>query len=368
MEEISGSPENTESGSPTPISFAAGGIGAGGAISAPPPSGPLGGGWDGRKKRGRPRKYDAEGNLNPAYAAAAARRAAAAVAVAEAAAAAGQPPGFSLTTSNVVSPKTTSSSYEFGGSNSKRGRGKSSSSANWQQLGPCSPISEILADTAGAEFTPHVITVQKGEDVAAKIHAVGHKVPRGICVLSANGSISNVTIRQPGSSGGLLTYEGRFEILSLSGSYTISEAGGITSKTGGLSITLAGPDGRVVGGGVAGWMIAANPIQVVVGSFVLNGQKVQKRKYHRESHATSMAPGHDTTHAEIPNSQPMLHYHEAGPPSVSPVPAHSQSEADDSIGSGHNLNVVSSHDMQEWNNGSEPHRLYPDINVSVPGV
>ena len=33
------------------------------------------------------------------------------------------------------------------------------------------------------------------------------KGPRGICVLSANGAVSNVTIRQPGSSGGLLTYE-----------------------------------------------------------------------------------------------------------------------------------------------------------------
>lgn len=31
--------------------------------------------------------------------------------------------------------------------------------------------------------------------------------PRAICVLSANGAISNVTLRQQSSSGGTVTYE-----------------------------------------------------------------------------------------------------------------------------------------------------------------
>lgn len=58
--------------------------------------------------------------------------------------------------------------------------------------------------------------------------------------------------------------QGRFEILSLTGSYTFSESGGVRSRNGGLSISLAGPDGRVVGGSVAGWLMAASPIQVRV--------------------------------------------------------------------------------------------------------
>jgi len=45
------------------------------------------------------------------------------------------------------------------------------------------------------------------KDVAATILSFSQKGPQGICILSANGAISNVTIRQPGSSGGLLTYE-----------------------------------------------------------------------------------------------------------------------------------------------------------------
>lgn len=56
--------------------------------------------------------------------------------------------------------------------------------------------------------------------------------------------------------------QGRFEILSLTGSFTICENGGVKSRTGGLSVSLAGPDGRVIGGGIAGLLMAASPIQV----------------------------------------------------------------------------------------------------------
>lgn len=56
--------------------------------------------------------------------------------------------------------------------------------------------------------------------------------------------------------------QGRFEILTLTGSYTVSDNGGIKSRSGGLSVSLASPDGRVIGGGVAGLLMAASPIQV----------------------------------------------------------------------------------------------------------
>ena len=36
--------------------------------------------------------------------------------------------------------------------------------------------------------------------------------PRAMCVLSANGAISNVTLRQQSSSGGTVTYEVCFQI------------------------------------------------------------------------------------------------------------------------------------------------------------
>lgn len=45
------------------------------------------------------------------------------------------------------------------------------------------------------------------QDVAAKIMAICQNGPRAVCVLSANGVISMVTLRQQATSGGTATYE-----------------------------------------------------------------------------------------------------------------------------------------------------------------
>lgn len=60
----------------------------------------------------------------------------------------------------------------------------------------------------------------------------------------------------------ILSSQGRFEILSLTGSFLLTENGGQRSRTGGLSVMLSGPDGRVLGGCVAGLLTAASPVQV----------------------------------------------------------------------------------------------------------
>ncbi|KAM3379773.1 AT-hook motif nuclear-localized protein 1 [Capsicum galapagoense] len=140
-----------------------------------------------------------------------------------------------------------------------------------------SGLSEWVSCSVGANFTPHIITVNTGEDVTMKIISFSQQGPRAICILSANGVISSVTLRQPDSSGGTLTYEGRFEILSLTGSFMPSETGGMRNRSGGMSVSLASPDGRVVGGGVAGLLVAAGPVQIVVGSFLAGNQHEQMK-------------------------------------------------------------------------------------------
>ncbi|EPS71917.1 hypothetical protein M569_02841, partial [Genlisea aurea] len=129
---------------------------------------------------------------------------------------------------------------------------------------------------AADSFTPHIINVNSGEDVTMKIISFSQQGPRSICILSANGMVSSVTLRQPDSSGGTLTYEGQFEILSLTGSFVPSESGGMRNRSGGMSISLSCPDGRVIGGGVAGLLVAASPVQIVVGSFVAADSSNQK--------------------------------------------------------------------------------------------
>lgn len=45
------------------------------------------------------------------------------------------------------------------------------------------------------------------QDIAAKILSFAQQRPRALCILSANGSVSAVTLRQPTTSGATLTYE-----------------------------------------------------------------------------------------------------------------------------------------------------------------
>ncbi|XP_042017462.1 AT-hook motif nuclear-localized protein 7-like [Salvia splendens] len=288
-----------------------------------------------KKKRGRPRKYDADGNLNPAYIKS--------PTVMQAAA------GFTIST-----PRSYDNS-----SASKKGRGKHSATGNWQIY---ASLGELFANTAGGDFTPHVVTAHTGEDVAGKILTFAQKGDRGVCVLSANGSVSNVTLRQPGMSGGLLTYEGRFEILTLRGSYTVSDNGGMKSRSGGLTVSLASPDGRVIGGGIAGLLMAASPIQIVVGSFVPNGFKMQKQKQQCEPRVAPSVqfPLSTTVTAATPISQ--------APPqtNVFPNPAPQYlGEPDNSFCNKEHPNSASTdNNTADWN-GSDHRVLYPDINISV---
>ncbi|PHT92963.1 AT-hook motif nuclear-localized protein 8 [Capsicum annuum] len=183
------------------------------------------------------------------------------------------------------SPRANTSGFNIEPARKKRGRPRKYSPDGNIALGlsptPVTPISSVVppADSgsaAGVGFTPHVITVNVGEDIASKIMAFSQQGPRTVCILSANGAICNVTLRQPAMGGGTVTYEGRFEIISLTGSFLRSESNG-SSGPSGLSVSLAGADGRVLGGGVAGMLMAATPVQVIVGSFLAEGKKPKSK-------------------------------------------------------------------------------------------
>lgn len=45
------------------------------------------------------------------------------------------------------------------------------------------------------------------QDVSSKVMAFSQNGPRAVCILSANGAISNVTLRQAATSGGTATLE-----------------------------------------------------------------------------------------------------------------------------------------------------------------
>lgn len=272
---------------------------------APPPAAalPAAGSMPVKKKRGRPRKYGPDGSVTMA-----------------------------------LSPKPISSSapppvIDFS-AEKQRGKVKPASSVSKTKY-EVDNLGEWVACSVGANFTPHIINVNSGEDVMMKIISFSQQGPRAICVLSANGVISSVTLRQPDSSGGTLTYEGRFEILSLSGSFMPNETGGTRSRSGGMSVSLASPDGRVVGGGVAGLLVAASPVQVVVGSFLAGNQHEQKPKKQKHEYISNATPT-----MAIPVS------------SAEPKP---------------NLSSSTSFRGDNWSSYPSDHKNKTDINVSLPG-
>ncbi|KAK8483758.1 hypothetical protein V6N11_021509 [Hibiscus sabdariffa] len=294
------------------------------AVDVPPVSVGLTGSME-KKKRGRPRKYGPDGTM-----------------------------------ARALSPMPISSSVppvagEFS-SGGKQGRGRGSGYHIKHHKGiEMESLGELAGTSVGTNFAPHIITVDPGEDVTMKVISFSQQGPRAICILSATGVISNVTLRQPNSSGGTLTYEGRFEILSLSGSFMPTETQGTRSRSGGMSVSLASPDGRVVGGGVAGLLIAASPVQVVVGSFLPGNRHDQKSKKQRNKSIPDAA-------APNPNM--------VGEPPLN-------GEKEDSIGIQHsqqNSNTLkqnfgtASFRTENWANIQEPRNSATDINISLPAI
>ncbi|KAK7346838.1 hypothetical protein VNO80_21361 [Phaseolus coccineus] len=200
-----------------------------------------------KKKRGRPRKYSPDGNI--------------ALGLAPTHASPPPPPSTAASGGGIGGDSAGTASADAP-AKKHRGRPPGSGKKQLDALG-----------AGGVGFTPHVILVESGEDITAKIMAFSQQGPRTVCILSAIGAICNVTLRQPALSGGTATYEGRFEIISLSGAMQQSESNGERSRTCTLNVTLAGSDGRVLGGGVAGTLTAASTVQVIVGSFIVDGKK-----------------------------------------------------------------------------------------------
>ncbi|KAK1408318.1 hypothetical protein QVD17_39982 [Tagetes erecta] len=140
----------------------------------------------------------------------------------------------------------------------RRPRGRPSGSKNK----PKPPII-ITKDSANALRT-HVMEVSDGCDIMESVNTFARRRQRGVCIISGTGTVTNVTLRQPTSPGAVLTLHGRFEILSLSGSFLPPPAPPAAT---GLTIYLAGGQGQVVGGSVVGALLATGPVVIMAASF-----------------------------------------------------------------------------------------------------
>ncbi|PON34282.1 PPC domain containing protein [Parasponia andersonii] len=142
---------------------------------------------------------------------------------------------------------------------SRRPRGRPPGSKNK----PKPPI--IVTRESPNALRSHVLEVLAGADVVESVSTYARRRGRGISVLSGNGTVANVTLRQPASpAGSVVTLHGRFEILSLTGTVLPPPA---PPSAGGLSIFLSGGQGQVVGGAVVGPLVASGPVVLMAASF-----------------------------------------------------------------------------------------------------
>ncbi|KAL2321620.1 hypothetical protein Fmac_025999 [Flemingia macrophylla] len=140
----------------------------------------------------------------------------------------------------------------------RRPRGRPAGSKN-----KAKPPIIITRDSANAMRT-HMMEVADACDIVESVSDFARKRQRGVCILSGTGTVTNVTLRQPASPGSIVTLHGRFEILSLSGSFLPPPAPPAAS---GLTIYLAGGQGQVVGGSVVGTLVASGPVVIMAASF-----------------------------------------------------------------------------------------------------
>nr|GME18623.1 AT-hook motif nuclear-localized protein 20-like [Ipomoea batatas] len=138
----------------------------------------------------------------------------------------------------------------------KRPRGRPAGSKNK----PKPPV--LVARDSPNAIRSHVMEVAGGSDVAESIAQFARRHQRGVCVLSGNGSVANVTLRQPAGSG--LVLSGRFELLSLTGAFLPGPA---PQAANGLTVYLAGAQGQVLGGSVVGPLLAVGPVMVIAATF-----------------------------------------------------------------------------------------------------
>lgn len=158
--------------------------------------------------------------------------------------------------------QTTTTSNEDGGTIevSRRPRGRPPGSKNK----PKPPI--VITREPEPAMSPYILELPSGADVVESLTRFTRRRGVGLCVLTASGAVANVTLKQPSTTtpGGTVTFHGRFDVLSLSAVVvnTVPFHGG-----GGFTISLAGPQGQIVGGKVVGTLVCSGTVYVIAATF-----------------------------------------------------------------------------------------------------
>ncbi|KAI0507910.1 hypothetical protein KFK09_014038 [Dendrobium nobile] len=139
----------------------------------------------------------------------------------------------------------------------KRRRGRKPGSKNKPKN---IPVANCMPQVA--TLHQHVLEIHAGGDVAETIAAFARGCRNfGVCVLSASGPIAAAVLWEASPYPSTLTFQGSFFLISFMATFL---PGG---SKGSMAVTLAGPHGQVLGGVVAGPVVAAGKVIVVAATF-----------------------------------------------------------------------------------------------------
>ncbi|KAF8403641.1 hypothetical protein HHK36_011745 [Tetracentron sinense] len=128
---------------------------------------------------------------------------------------------------------------------------------------PKPPI--VITRDSESAMRPVVLELSAGSDLIEMVTQFARRRHLCLSVISGSGTVANVTLRHPVSPASTLTLHGPFHILSLSGTFLASSKPSSSSP---FAISLAGAQGQVFGGTVAGKIIAASTVVLVVATFM----------------------------------------------------------------------------------------------------
>ncbi|KAK6940243.1 PPC domain [Dillenia turbinata] len=118
-------------------------------------------------------------------------------------------------------------------------------------------------------MSPFVLELPGGVDIVDSISRFSRRKNLGLCILTGSGTVADVTLRQPSTaaSSSTVTFHGRFDILSISATFFTQTTSFPRPIPSGFTISLAGPQGQIVGGAVAGPLLSAGIVYVIAASF-----------------------------------------------------------------------------------------------------
>ncbi|XP_054797642.1 AT-hook motif nuclear-localized protein 28-like [Prosopis cineraria] len=143
---------------------------------------------------------------------------------------------------------------------------------------PKAPI--IISKMDEEALKPVIIEISAGCDVVNELIKFAQSRDSGLTVLNGSGSVTNVTLSHTFSNAPSLTLHGTFTMLSLSGTFVKSHVASPFASSSTLpnpsllfpgyssfTICLAGAQGQIFGGVIAGRIIAASLVVVVATTF-----------------------------------------------------------------------------------------------------